>query len=86
MSEDYIDVEVQIIEAWVKLREANKWNIAAMAQELKLLGHHLKARYKGQQSKSQCSADNKLLTDAKELTLCFYFKRLDSDTDHYITL
>ena len=52
MSKDYIDVEVQIIEACVKLREANKRNIVAMAQELRLLGHRLRARYNRQQSRS----------------------------------
>ena len=81
MSETYTDIEARIQAACLKLSELEKPNIAAIAREYSIPEQRLRARAAGQPSRSQRVVGNKRLSEAKELAICLYLKRLDSSID-----
>ena len=78
MSETYTDIEARIQAACLKLSELEKPNIAAIAPEYSIPDQRSRARAAGRPSRSQGVVGNKRLSEAEELAVCLYLKRLDS--------
>ena len=78
MSEAYADIESQITDACDNLRKSKKPNVARTAREFQVLLSRLRWRWKGCQTRVEWPAGNKRLTEAEELAVCIYLKRLDA--------
>jgi len=78
MSTKYAELEARIAEACFKLGESEKLNIAGVAREFEVPESSLRACWNGRQTRSRRSAVNRRLTEAEELAVCMYLKRLDT--------
>ena len=78
MSEAYADIESRITDACDNLRKSKKPNVARTAREFQVPLSRLRWRWKGRQTRVERPAGNKRLTEAEELAVCIYLKRLDA--------
>ncbi len=77
MPEDYAAVEYRIQEALDALRKQQKPNLAKIAREFAVPDQRLRARWKGQSSKTERAGANRVLSEEQEIALCHYLDRLD---------
>jgi len=78
MSTEYAEIEARITEACCKVAETEKPNIAHIEWEFEVPESRLWARWNGRQTRGSRPAVNKRLTEAEELAVCMYLKRLDT--------
>ena len=78
MSTEFAAIEARITEACCKLAESQRPNIAHIAREFEVPESRLRARWNGRQTQGSRPAVNKRLTEAEELAVCMYLKRLDT--------
>ena len=78
MSENYAEIEERVQSACKRYFENEEPNIALLARDYAVPQGRLRARIHGRPSKSARPACNQLLSEAEELAVCLYLKRLDT--------